>query len=148
MPIGSDVLSLVGELDRMYEAAVRAPKDQHPASLAAWGETLLAERRETALAAREVPRSVRRAVRVAVKLRDHWEERLAGGLPASEDWRSCVDQAMGGRAWKPGLDLCAWALEADPSPELFEEVSQRFRWVHLQPWMEGVGYREWLAAKE
>lgn len=128
----------------MYEEAVMRPDEQGDEALVSWGETILASRVEIASADREVPKLVRRAVRTAVKLRRHWEGRHDEGF---DDWRARVDQALGGRAWLPALALARWGLEADPSPELFREVSERFRWAHHQAWMEGIGYEEYLVRR-
>ncbi|MDP8957817.1 MAG: hypothetical protein M3N51_01125 [Actinomycetota bacterium] len=145
MSTSEDVLGFLEELDRMFEAAVMQPAQQGDEDLLSWGERLLVERHETARLDRAVPRSVRRAARSAVKLRRHWLDR--SGEDAAADWRSRVDEALGGRAWLPGLQLAQWGLEAEPSHQLFEEVQERFGWCYLRPWMEGVDFEEYLAAR-
>lgn len=144
MTLASDVLGLLAALDRLYRRAVTEPADLSDEDLLAEGERALAAHQPAARADKRVPRWVRRGARLASKLRRYWEERLGGGRPVPEDWRSRVDEALGGRGWQPLLDLARWGLETDPDPELFEEVQERFRWVYLHPWLEGVTYDDYL----
>jgi hypothetical protein len=94
---------------------------------------------------RPVARELRRGSRQARKLARYWEGAAAGGRRVPDDWRGAVDEALGGRGWAPSLEVARHGLAAAPSPELFEEVKARFRVVHFRPWMEGLGYDEWLA---
>lgn len=144
MTLASDVVGLLGALDELYRRSVTDPGALSDGDLVAEGERALAAHQLAARADKRVQRWVRRGARLSVKLRRHWEERLRGGRPVPEDWRSRVDEALGGRGWQPLLDLARWGLEADPDPELFEEVQERFRWVYLHPWLEGVTYEEYL----
>lgn len=145
MSRGRDAISLLDVLDQMYRAAVTEPAAHSDASLAAWAEGALSEREGTARADRTVPRTMRKGARTAAKLRRYWEARLADDPAKEEDWRSRVDQALGGRGWLPGLELARWGLSVEPSEELFAEVQQRFRWAHHRPWREGVHFEDYLA---
>lgn len=55
-----------------------------------------------------------------------------------------VDESLGSAGWRPGLELAEWGMAADPDPELFEEMAERFRAVNFTPLP--VTYEEWIAA--
>jgi hypothetical protein len=143
MSVAADVLALIAELDRLYRMAVMEAAEHRDEDLLARGEESLEARGHLARMDRLVLRLVRRGVRTAIKLRSFWESRPSGPI----DWRSRVDEALGGRAWLPGLQLAQWGLEVEPSPELFEEVQRRFAWAYLRPWLEGVTYEGYLAVR-
>jgi Arc/MetJ family transcription regulator len=125
-------------VDDLYRRAVEEPGGIDDASLGEW----VAEAAELVDATdRSVTRILRRVVRDARKLAVYWASRDASGLP---DWRNGIDEALGARGWEPQLDLITAALAADPSPELFEEMRERYRAVHFHPWMEGVRFEEWV----
>ncbi len=134
---------LVDAVDRLYRAVVEDPEAwRSDGAFAEWLETLAADgyRIDRARA-----RSLRQAVRMAIKLRDLW-----AGSDADADadpWESKVDAALGPPAWRPTLDLAMLELEDAPDPERFEDVQRRFRLVHHTPWMDGVDYAEWLASR-
>lgn len=135
----ADALALVAAMDRLYEEVVADPDRWHDAELAAWASDL---HDDAGALPGEWAREVRRVVRLAVKLARH---RRAAGGPPRDDWRSEVDAALGGRGWGPTLQIARLGLAAAPSPELFDAVRERFRVAHFTPWMEEVGYDEWLA---
>ncbi len=87
---------------------------------------------------------LRKAVRLARKLARYWEEHDPTALP---EWRNGVDEALGAFGWEPQLDLVRWSLDESPDAATYEAVKERFRAVHFTPWMEGVGYEEWLAGR-
>lgn len=138
----SGTLRLLHVLDRLYEGAVTDP--------AAWSEQAIAEAAADAMndldepPPKQVARAFRAGTRRARRLCEYWGEKGPAGLP---DWRLGVDEALGSRGWEPTLDLAMAGLDAEPGPELFEEVRARFRLVHFQPWMEGVTFEEWRAAR-
>lgn len=133
-------LGIIASLDRLYEAVVGDPTAWDDAAFAAWLDDFQAGMEPPPKA---VAREVRRAVRNARRLARFWSERAT----ASGDWRSAVDVALGGRGWEPTLALARLGLEEAPSPELFAEAKRRFQVVHFRPWLEGVGFDEWLAGR-
>lgn len=137
----SATLALLRAVDRLYEEVVTDPQAWGPQAFADWGEEVASTG-----PTREQVRAVRRCVRAAERLRDFWAG--GGAAVAAHDWRTRVDVALGARAWRPGLELAQVGLETEPSPELFDEVQQRFRVVHSRPWLDGVDYETWRASRE
>lgn len=137
-------LWVVAAIDALFERAAGDP--------GACGEEFLAAWLQDTLGALEPPvdrslaREVRRASRLAGRLARYWSDPArAAGLPA--DWRQAVDAALGSTGWAPSLAVARLGLEQEPSPALFEEVRRRWPQVHFAPWLEGVGYQEWLAGR-
>jgi hypothetical protein len=130
-------VSFAASADDLYRRAVLTPGEIDDHGLAAWLE-------EAALSGRvdrSAARALRKAARNAARLARYWTERDASSLP---DWRNGVDEVLGASGWRPQLDLATARLEAEPSPEAFEEVKRRFRAVHFTEWMEGVSFEEWV----
>jgi hypothetical protein len=139
-----DFLGLLSAIDSLYARVI--------ADSAAWGDQALGEWLEEVLGSLEPPvdrtlaTGVRRAARCASRLANHWgDSRRAGKAPVA--WQGAVDAALGSRGWEPSLTVARRGLEVEPSPELFEEVRRLHRMVHLQPWMEGTSYSQWLASQ-
>ena len=129
-------MSLADSIDDLYRRAVLVPGEIDDHGLAAWlDEVAFGGRIDKAAA-----RALRKAARNAARLARYWTERDPAGLP---DWRNGVDEVLGASGWRPQLDLATAALEAEPSPEAFQEVKRRFRAVHFAEWMEGVSFEEW-----
>ncbi|MFH1331231.1 MAG: hypothetical protein ABIJ48_11335 [Actinomycetota bacterium] len=137
-------LGLVAAIDALYERTAADPAASGDESLGAWLQDTLGGLEppvDKALA-----REVRRAARLAGRLARYWADpERASSLPA--DWRQAVDAALGSTGWEPSLEVARLGLSQEPSAALFEEVRQRWRQVHFAPWMEGVAYQEWLAAR-
>lgn len=134
----TSTLGLLAAIDRLYAGVVTEPETWTDQALADWADDAAAPGVDRVQA-----RTVRRALRMAERLREFW---LAGeAAVAAEDWQTRVDVALGPRAWRPTLELAHHGLETEPSPELFDEVRHRFRIVNSEPWMDGVSYDEWLA---
>jgi hypothetical protein len=93
---------------------------------------------------RDQLKPLRRAVRLARKLAKYWDDRDPTVLP---DWRNGVDETLGAIGWRPQLDLVKTGLETAPDPVLYDAVKERHRAVHFTPWLEGVGFEEWLAER-
>ena len=92
--------------------------------------------------AKAVLRQVRKVLRLTGRLARYWDDPDRNlRLPA--DWRLAVDEALGSRGWEPALAVALIGLDAEPSPELYAEVQQRWRQVRFEPWMEGVSYAQW-----
>ena len=93
---------------------------------------------------KQAAKLLRRLVRTAQKLALFWvsDQRAAD---RELDWRTRVDIAMGPRAWRPVLDLGQHLLEVEPSEDVFDRVSDLFRVVNGDTWLEGMSYDAWLA---
>jgi len=137
-------LAVIAAVDALFERVAADP--------AACGEELLDTWLADTLGSLEPPvdralaKEARRAARLAGRLGRYWSDPgRASRLPA--DWRQAVDEALGTTGWEPSLEAARIGLEREPSPALFEEVRRRWPQVHFSPWMEGVTYREWLAAR-
>ena len=133
-------LSALRAIEHLYESVVMHPDRWNEQAFADWaGETL----GDVTELPREAVREVRRCLRAAQKLQTFWV--AAEGTPSDhDDWRSRVDIALGGRAWRPALDLARAGLRDAPSEELFVEVKNRFAVVNSERWMDGVDYEDWL----
>lgn len=94
---------------------------------------------------RDSARSIRRAVRIAVKLQRFWSSSEADRFRGEESWESRVDLAIGIPAWRPALELAEHELAVNPSEVSFEDVRRRFRIVNGTGWMEDVEYEDWIA---
>jgi hypothetical protein len=133
---------LLDSIDDLYENIVTNPDQWTEESIHEWASDLSTEGRPD----KEIARSLRRCVRAATKLQRFWKNPSNSRVDDAEDWRSRVDIALGGPAWRPTLELAQHGLQAAPTPELFAQVQHRFRLVHNQPWLEGVTYTEWMTA--
>ena len=137
-----DYAALLSRIDALYEGVVTHPE--------AWDDSILAEWADEAGGAggdpvpRPAAREVRRCLRSARRLRDFWLDGSGAGAVDGDDWRTRVDVALGGRAWRPTLSLAQMGLQESPSPELFDEVKARFRVVNSERWMDGIDYDAWL----
>jgi len=132
-------VTLLDEVDRLYETSVMSPDSLGEQSLADWASDVASGFDVD----REGAKYVRRCINVAKKLIVFWTERseLADG-PA--EWRARVDIAQGIRAWRPQLDLASHLLTESPSPELFGHTVALFRVVNNEPFLDGISYEEWL----
>jgi hypothetical protein len=136
----TDHLGLIGRIDALYRSVVTAPSDWGEAAFADWaGDVGPIEKAEA--------RHVRKALRLAQKLAAHWAEEGSAGSVDATDWRGRVDWVLGAQAWRPTLEIGGIGLDVAPSPELFDDVRARFRLVHSELWMAGVGYEEWAASR-
>lgn len=137
-------LAVVAAMDDLYRRAAAEPDAASEEMLAGWLEEVLVTL--PAPVDKELARRVRRAARLAGRLGRYWADPdRAAHRPA--DWRQAVDAALGSRGWEPSLEVARLGLEAEPSPALFEEVRRRWPQVHFSPWMEGMGYEEWLRGR-
>jgi len=134
--------ALVAMADELYRSAVTEPDRWNEAAFAEWIDAAAAAAPE---ASPEEVRALRRVVRMAMRLATFWSSPAAGGHAGETEWMARVDLAAGPPAWRPTLDLGEAALAADPSPELFRHVAERFRLVTNQPFLGGAGFDEWLA---
>ncbi|MDJ0925300.1 MAG: hypothetical protein QNJ77_12130 [Acidimicrobiia bacterium] len=134
-------LSVLHAIDGLYESVVTEPQGWNDQAFADWAEEALLDAAELP---REALREIRRSLNAARKLVAFWTNDSTT-VADHNDWRSRVDIALGPRAWRPTLDLARVGLENAPSPELFEEVKQRFAVVNSERWMDGIQFEEWRA---
>jgi hypothetical protein len=111
----------------------------------AFGEWMAGLSVEGASIDRVSARSMRRAVRIAVKLQRFWASSDADRYRDEASWETRVDIAVGIPAWRPGLELAERELAGAPSPDAFDDVRRRFRLVNGVEWMEGVDFDDWMA---
>lgn len=131
-------LRIAAAVDSLYEDVVNHPDRFDDQRLAEW----IAEQAVESPLPKSVARELRRAVRVARKLRDK--------APAEpdRDWRRTVDEVVGVSAWRPALGIVQYGFEEEPNRELFDELKVRLREVTFDRWMEGVAFDEWLAGTD
>ncbi|MEA2009666.1 MAG: hypothetical protein U9N78_03075 [Actinomycetota bacterium] len=134
-------LSLAAAVDDLYSDVVMEPDRWNDEAFGEWMANVTVE---PAAVDRLAARSLRRAVRIAMKLQRFWESPEAERYRAEESWEVRVDIAVGIPAWRPALELAERELQASPSPEGFEDVRRRFRLVNGTVWMEGVEYDTWV----
>ncbi len=135
-----DIDRLVDRVDELYELVVMDPNTWTEQTIHEWAGDLFDDEKPD----KEIARGVRRCVRAAIKLQRFWIDPSNSRVDDAEDWRTRVDIALGGSAWRPPLELAQHGLADTPTPELFAQVQHRFRLVHNQPWLEGVTYTEWI----
>ncbi len=127
-------------VDALYESVVFTPERWNQQAFADWAASIASEVPDID---RESGRELRRAMRIAVKLRAFWSSPEAARQTREADWRARVDLAVGAPAWRPTLALARKEFENHPSEESFNEVRDRFRLVNNQPWLDGATYAEW-----
>ena len=136
----ADYLGLLHRVDDLYASVVSTPERWTDDTFADWAS----EATGGSVPSKPVAREIRRALRIAQRLRAFWlddADRPADG----GDWRTRVDIAQGPKAWRPTLEIARIGLDEAPSQDLFDEVRQRFRVVYSDRWMEEVTFSEWLA---
>ena len=132
-------MSLIQEVDLLYERCVSAPDECNDQFFVDWADGMAsAEEMDRANA-----RSIRQCIRVGQRLAAFW---AAADPPDGSDWRSRVDMALGARAWRPQLDLARNLLERHPSEEHYDAVAALFPLVHNEPFLDGASYEEWIEA--
>jgi hypothetical protein len=133
-------LPLLDAVDDLYRRVVDDPGSWRAGDFAEWAEEVGAS-----APTREQLRLLRRCLRVAEKLQRYWADPPTTATAA--DWRSRVDIAVGVPGWRPTLELAQIGLETEPSEALFDQVAARFRVVHSRPFMDGMDYEAWSAAR-
>ena len=131
-------MSLLDEVDRLYEGCVTEPDRWSEQAFADWADGVA----QGYVADREVARSVRRCLTAGRRLATFWSQTEES--PDADDWRQRVDIALGSRAWRPQLELAMALLARSPDPETFDRVGELFAVVNHQPFLDGIGYDEWL----
>lgn len=133
-------LATLRSIEHLYASVVDDPGRWNEQAFVDWATDTLADAAELPKAAQ---REVRRGLRAAQKLQTFWANERSK-VSDHDDWQSKVDIALGARAWRPLLDLARVGLDTAPSPELFDEVKDRFALVNSDRWMDGISYDEWL----
>ena len=133
--------ALLSEVELLYEGCVTNPADWGERAFADWAEGIQHVEGLDKVSARYV----RRCMNAGRKLAAFWSDR--GSEVASDEWRSRVDVALGARAWRPLLDLAEHELERTGAEGAFVVVSGLFPLVRNQPYLDGVGYGEWLESE-
>ena len=133
-------MSLVDEVDNLYEQAVTSPESINEQMLTDWAEGIATGYEVD----RQGAKFVRRCLNNARKLAAFWADHEANSDDPS-DWPSRVDLALGIRAWRPQLDLARHLLEEAPSSEMYERAVGLFRIVNNEEFLDGMPYDEWLA---
>jgi len=134
-------VNLAAAVDDLYRSVVFDPGRWGEEAFGEWMSNLAIDGGSLD---REAARSVRRAVRIAVKLQRFWSSSEADRFRGEESWESRVDLAIGIPAWRPPLELAELELAESPSPESFDDVRRRFRIVNGTGWMEDVEYEDWI----
>ena len=133
--------SLAAAVDDLYCDVVMDPDRWTDEAFGEWIANVTVD---PASVDRLAARSLRRAIRIAMKLQRFWSSQEAERYRREASWEARVDIATGIPAWRPGFELAEQELEASPSPEGFEDVRRRFRLVNGTVWMEGVEYDAWV----
>ena len=132
-------MSLVREVDLLYERCVTAPDECNDQFFVDWADGIASSEEVD----RSDAKSIRRCMRAGQRLAAFWS---TADQPGGSDWRSRVDIALGARAWRPQLELARNLLERHPSEENYDAVVTLFPLVHNEPFLDGVGYEEWVEA--
>ena len=135
-------MSVLDEIDNLYEQSVTSPESVNDQMLADWAEGVASGYELD----REAAKYVRRSMRNARKLAAFWAERvsLSDGTDDHPDgWSSRVDLTLGVKAWRPQLDLARHLLDVTPSNEIYERASVLFRLVNNEEFLDGMSYDEW-----
>ncbi len=135
MSAAGRVLDVLASIDRLFESVVMEPDDWDDRAFADWLEGAVGDGESLD---REAVKIVQRAVRRAQRLQRYWAAHPGG----PEDWHMRVDETLGSAGWRPGLELAEWGMAADPDPELFAEMADRFRAVNFTPL--AVTYDQWV----
>lgn len=130
----------VAAVEGLYESVVTTPGAWNEQMFVDWTDSIDAEGSLSKVEAKYI----RRAMRVAQKLRTFW---LEAGDRADLRWESRVDLAQGPPAWRPVLDLAKVHMHNSPSEESFGEVSRLFRLVNNQEFLDGIDFDEWIRTK-
>ena len=138
MSASGRVLDLLASMDRLFESVVLDAESWDEAAFAEWLEAAVSDGESLD---REPVKILQRAVRRAQRLQRNW----AGRTDGPDDWRVRVDDTLGSAGWRTGLELVEWGMSVDPTPELFEELSERFRAVNFTP--IALEFEEWLGRR-
>ena len=131
-------MSVLDEIDSLYEQAVTSPELVNDQMLSDWAEGVASGYELD----RQGAKYIRRCLNNARKLAAFWIERES---PADEPegWSSRVDLTLGVKAWRPQLELARHLLEVSPSEEIYERAAELFRLVTNEEFLDGMSYEDW-----
>jgi hypothetical protein len=126
----------VTAVEALYEAVVTDPSSWNEQMFVDWSESVVAD----GPVSKDEAKYVRRALRMAQKLRAFWID-----APVRRDlgWESRVDLALGPRAWRPVLDLAEAQLRNSRSEEAFTDVANLFPLVNGEKFLDGMNFDDW-----
>ena len=136
-------MSVVEEVDRLYEIAVTAPLSLNDQAIQDWSDGVSVGFELD----RQGAKYVRRCLNSARKLASFWAERGSRNEDLM-DWRSRVDLALGVRAWRPQLELAQHVLDVAPSYETYDATARLFRLVNNEPFLDDMTYELWLTGRQ
>lgn len=136
-------MSLLDEVDYLYERAVMFPTTLSDQAFADWTEAVGVGPEMD----KESARYIRRCLNVSRKLAAFWSARDVD-VDDPDEWRSRVDLSLGVRAWRPQLDLASRLLDASGDEAAFGRVVELFRIVNNEPFLEGASYQDWFESRQ
>lgn len=136
-------MTLLGDIDQLYEVAVTDPTSLHDQAVSDWAESVASNHEIDRVAAKYV----RRCLGMSRRLASFWAVRPdTAGDP--DDWRSRVDIAFGIRAWRPQLDLAQHLLVGTATHDAYRHVVELFRLINGAPFLDGMSYDEWYETRQ
>ena len=132
-------LSLALAIDDLYRDVVLDPDRWGDDAYAEWLESMAIDAHGID---RVAARSLRRAVRIAMKLQRFWSSPDAERYRRETSWEARVDIAVGVPAWRPGREKPGRELEAKPNEEGLDEVPRPLRVVNSAEWIVCVDNEE------
>jgi hypothetical protein len=134
-------VTVLDDIDRLYETAVTSPASLHDQMIQDWTEAVSGNYVIDRLGAKYV----RRCVTAARRLSSFWAA-WDPAMDSPQEWSARVDMALGVRAWRPQMELAQHLLDEDPNPTSYERAAQLFRVVNNQPYLDGMTYEAWREA--
>jgi hypothetical protein len=130
------VSGLVSTVEALYEAVVTDPGSWNEQLFVDWTDSVVSD----GPVSKDEARYVRRALRMAQKLRSFWAD-----APVRPDlgWESRVDLALGPKAWRPVLELAEAQLRNTRSEAAFTDVASLFPLVNGDEFLEGMNFDDW-----
>ena len=127
---------LVSAVEALYEAVVSDPDSWNDQMFVDWTDSVVSG----GPVSKDEAKYVRRALRMAQKLRTFWAD-----APARLDlgWESRVDLALGPRAWRPVLELAEAQLRNTRNEEAFTDVARLFPLVNGDEFLDGMNFDDW-----
>ena len=127
---------LVSTVEALYEAVVTDPGSWNEQMFVDWADSAVSD----GPVSKDEAKYVRRALRIAQKLRAFWAD-----APVRPDlgWESRVDLALGPKAWRPVLELAEAQLRSKRSEEAFTDVASLFPLVNGDEFLDGRSFDEW-----
>jgi len=132
-------MTVLDDIDQLYEASVTSPASLNDQMIQDWTEAVVGNYEIDRVGAKYV----RRCVAIARKLSSFWAA-WNSAIDRPPEWPSRVDLALGVRAWRPQMELAQHLLIEHPDQTTYEKAAELFRVVNNQPYLDGMTYEEWL----